>query len=1138
MLGRQACSSSYSRPSKITCPLISFVPAGFESADSNHGSHCSLFSGPFWRIGQLSRLSRRALKQSYDRGFRQIRGMGWNGRGLGVSGDGPREPLGVILRPGIPVLRRELLLGDSRDLDVTILRQQPPECVTTANRFSILPQLSISICGQEFLALLDSGSEVTCISEDDFKVLSAESRIPTLPVSSTHLRGVTGQSPRIKMQAFLQFAIGKAINSSAIFLVVKNLVRPVILGMDWLLSVNASLDLHQSLLSLDSNGAQFSIPFHVDAVVCDPEASTHVTCSALSVRGLPIQLAKSVTPLSVLKEKVEAISSLTDSQRQDLFRVLSNHQVVFNELPGRTDKYVHVIKMHDTTPFLTKGYPIAFSLRPEVEAVIEQMLALGVIKREASPFASPLTVVRKKDGSVRICLDARGVNQRMVADCETPRPPEDLLQSFQSVRFMSTIDLRSSYWQIPLSPESTQYTAFLFNGQSYTYQVLPFGLKTAVGSFSRAMNVILGPEVREFTVNYIDDLLIVSDSFEQHLQHLDKVLSRLQDAKMTINLEKSSFLQEEVRFLGHILSSNGVGTDPEKVRAIQEFPVPKTPKHLRAFLGLCGYYRRFSDRYSDAVVPLTRLLRKDTRWQWTAVEQGAFDQTRELFLDTVLLKFPDFSKTFYLQTDGSGVALGVELYQLLDDGEHGVIGFASRILRGPELLYTVTEKELLAIIFGLQKYRTILLGHRLVIRTDHYALKFLKQCRLLNDRLTRWSLLLNEFDYDVEHIPGKQNVVADTLSRYPPGSSGLAGRSQNCPVVAPVLTSGGEAISAVFEASGLRELGDHFTNLRQLQLDDIFLGPMFRAKLGEGVAVEGNRFDDKLRVHQGILIFVQPDDSTPRLALPQVLTEEVIQAFHEQYGHFGVSKVYSMVRRYFFFQNMRRRIERLVKSCDLCQKTKYPNRGLCGEMNAIIAGNPGDLVTVDYYGPLPPSRSRVSYILVVIDAFSKFVKLYPLRRAQARISVRRVVEDFHRVVPIKVILSDHGTQFQSRLWQDTLRQWGITPTMSSIRHPQSNPTERVMKELGRLFRAYCHNAHANWASVLSSIELLFNTTTHSSTGFSPYEVIFGRNPTNPLSRLIEPLLPAVDPKPLEQIREEARANLRPYRRATEEFPEG
>jgi transposase InsO family protein len=168
-----------------------------------------------------------------------------------------------------------------------------------------------------------------------------------------------------------------------------------------------------------------------------------------------------------------------------------------------------------------------------------------------------------------------------------------------------------------------------------------------------------------------------------------------------------------------------------------------------------------------------------------------------------------------------------------------------------------------------------------------------------------------------------------------------------------------------------------------------------------------------------------------------------------------------MVRRYSFFPNMRRQIERFTKSCDLCQRTKHPNRGICDVMYAIIAENPGDLVTVDYYGPLPPSRSRVSYILVVIDAFSKFVKLYPLCRAQARISVRRVVEDFQHVVPIKVILSDHGTQFQSRLWQDTLRQWGSTHTMSSIRHPQSNLWERVIKELARLFRAYCHNAHAN-----------------------------------------------------------------------------
>jgi hypothetical protein len=182
------------------------------------------------------------------------------------------------------------------------------------------------------------------------------------------------------------------------------------------------------------------------------------------------------------------------------------------------------MKMHDQTPFVKRAYPIAFSLRPQVEKTIRDMERMGLIKRESSPFASPMTVVEKKDGTIRVCLDTRWVNQHMVADCEAPRPPEDLLHSFQSIRYMPVIDLRSSYWQIPLSPSSTPYTAFLFNGQSYTYQVLPFGLKTAVGSFSRSMDVVLGPEVREYTINYIDDLLIVSNSFEEHLVHLGQVL--------------------------------------------------------------------------------------------------------------------------------------------------------------------------------------------------------------------------------------------------------------------------------------------------------------------------------------------------------------------------------------------------------------------------------------------------------------------------------------------------------------------------------------------------------------------------------------------------------------------------------------
>jgi hypothetical protein len=335
----------------------------------------------------------------------------------------------------------------------------------------------------------------------------------------------------------MEFSLNDDITSSCIFLVVKNLIRPVILGMDWFSQVKGALDLDANSLSFVVNDSRHTMPFHLDSFLWENEKSetpqNPTTMPSLVVSAIPeptpVDLAKTVTPFQVLQEKVDTISSLDPIQRSSLLAVLFTHQSVFNELPGRTPKYVHVIKMHDYTPFVKRAYPIAFSLRPEVEKVIQQMLQLGVMKREASPFASPMmTVFKKKNGTVRICLDARWINQQMVADCEAPRPLEDLFHSLQSIMFMSAIDLRSSYWQIPLSPESTQYTAFLFNGQSYTYQVLPFGLKTAVGSFNRAMDVIFGPEVREFTLNYIDDVLIVLQTFKAHLVHLRRVLQRLQ----------------------------------------------------------------------------------------------------------------------------------------------------------------------------------------------------------------------------------------------------------------------------------------------------------------------------------------------------------------------------------------------------------------------------------------------------------------------------------------------------------------------------------------------------------------------------------------------------------------------------------
>lgn len=251
------------------------------------------------------------------------------------------------------------------------------------------------------------------------------------------------------------------------------------------------------------------------------------------------------------------------------------------------------------------------------------------------------------------------------------------------------------------------------------------------------MDIILGPEVRNFVHTYIDDLLLVSPNFEEHLKHLKMLFQRLSEANLTININKTKFLQTHVKYLGFVLSKNGIETDSDKIVAIQNFPRPKNQKQLRAFLGVCNFYRKFVNKYSHETQPLLHLLRKGSRWNWTDTEELAFNKVKRLFLQTIILKFPNYQKTFYLETDSSYFALGTVLYQIDDQNEIAVVGFASRILRGAELFYTVTEKELLAIIFGLQKFRTIILHFSIVIRTDHHALKFLNQCQLLNDRLTR-----------------------------------------------------------------------------------------------------------------------------------------------------------------------------------------------------------------------------------------------------------------------------------------------------------------------------------------------------------------------------------------------------------------
>lgn len=1077
-------------------------------------------------------LTNTSLENKYSRGFQLLKKNGWQpNQGLGKHGTGILTPIEVLRVNG----EINTFIRDNNTNACSILRELSNDEVEIGsnvgnNAVKFLPHIFIEIDSCILYTLIDTGCEISCINLNTYEQLKGRTHIPILPIKSTKLCVATGNTQvKVNTQIWLEFKFQSVDrkNFGHSFLVVKHLIRPIILGIDWLYDVEGIVDFPNCQLVLSYESERINVPFQISdkCVTLPSDVVQNFTLSncknSQSIRATPAKDESG--SFYDFKQKINEVSVGTNCDRERLYELLCEYKDLFSPNPGLTNKYTHVIQLHDYTPFVRKTYPIPFSLRDAVDAEINRMLALGVIKREPTSYISPILVVKKKNGSVRLCLDARWINAKMLNDCETPLPAEEILNSLHNVAYISLIDLVQSYWQIPLDVNSTQYTGFLYNGKSYTFQRLPFGLKTAVGSFSRAIDIILGPEVREYVYNYIDDILVVSSTYDEHLHHLRTVFERLRQAGLTVSFEKTELLKSEVKFLGYVLTSKGIFTDEEKTECIQNFPRPNNVKQLRGFLGLCNFYRRFVQNYSSETVPLTKLLSKNTRWRWTTEHELAFNTIKKLFLQTVMISFPDFTIPFYLQTDGSGFALGVECYQLDEEGEHHVIGFASRKLQGPELLYTVTEKELLGIVFGLKKFQTLIMGRQIIIRTDHYALKFLKQCRLLNDRLTRWVLFLNQFEYTIEHVKGRENVVADTLSRYAQIEEDPAPPS---PVVAPTpLIS---SIICLLEVGDYRPIPKVFKNLKGSILRDSTYGPLYNSLLGKNVELDVRKSHLKAHMilYNGLLCYKSETDENFRLVLTKEIMYEVIKTTHEYFGHCGAVKLQKILQPLVYTVRMGRVIRKFVRSCDLCQRTKYTNRYLEGSTNPIIYTQPGELVTCDYFGPLPEGRGKATQIFVVIDCFTKFVKLYPLRRAQAKISVNKILYDFCKIIPVKAILSDHGSQFTSKYWQETLRAHNIKVFTSSIRHPASNPSERVMRELGRLLRAYVGESHSGWAHVVPKIEELFNSVPHLSTGFSPYQLLYGENLSVRFENNLLKLLPPRKKMSLAEMRERAVENLR------------
>ncbi|KAM0724690.1 Retrovirus-related Pol polyprotein from transposon 17.6 [Formica fusca] len=459
-------------------------------------------------------------------------------------------------------------------------------------------------------------------------------------------------------------------------------------------------------------------------------------------------------------------------------------------------------------------------MRNEVDKVIEEMKSQGVIEESQSPWVSPVVLVRKKDGTIRFCVDFRKLNMVTIKDSYPLPRIDEILDQLAGNSWFSTLDLKSGYWQLKLRPEDKEKTAFSFGRGLWQFTVMPFGLCNAPATFERLMERVLRNLLSKICLVYLDDIIIYGKSFTEMMENLEKVLLRLREANLKINPTKCILFSRKVKYLGHVISAEGVATDPEKIVAVREWPTPHTKKQLRSFLGFCSYYRKFVKDFSSLAKPLYALTENRMKFEWGKECQNAFEQLKFILSSSPILSFPKGEDEFILDTDASNIGIGAVLSQK-QEGEEKVIAYFSRVLSKAERNYCVTRRELLAIVNSVKSFRHYLLGRRFVIRTDHVSLRWLMSFRDLEGQLARWLERLQQYDFEIIHRKGLSHKNTDGLSRR-------LGESFGCEYCAKVEKKYAEE----FEKTVARIMleGENLEEWRKAQEEDSLISIILQGK--------------------------------------------------------------------------------------------------------------------------------------------------------------------------------------------------------------------------------------------------------------------------------------------------------------------
>ncbi|MCG7874805.1 MAG: RNase H-like domain-containing protein, partial [Candidatus Thiodiazotropha endolucinida] len=818
---------------------------------------------------------------------------------------------------------------------------------------------------------------------------------------------------------------------------------------------------------------------------------------------------------------------LEDKERQRVQTILGKWTSVFSQGPtdlGCTNLIEHEIHLKDETPFKEPYRRIPPGMFEEVREHLKEMLDAGAIRPSQSPFSSNIVLVRKKDNSLRFCIDFRKLNARTVPDAYSLPRIDETIDCLAGSKYFSKLDLRASYWQVPVREQDKNKTAFSVGPLGfYECNRMAFGLTNAPSTFQRLMERCMGELNLRDCLIFLDDIIVFSKTFEEHCQKLEAVFSRLSQHNLKLKGSKCELFRDRVKYLGHIVSASGVETDPDKIAPLKDWPVPSNVKEVRKFLGFAGYYRRFIEDYSKIIRPLNDLLvghctnkkaktkRKAPAWKWTEAQQNAFDTIIQKLMSPPILAYADFSKPFLLHTDASGEGLGAVLYQN-QDGVERVIGYASRSLKPSERNYPTHKLEFLALKWAVTvKFHDFLYGNKFTVRTDNNPLTYVLKNAKLDAAGHRWVAALSNYNFDIVYRSAKHNADADGLSRLmerPVQEDSLPADTVKA------ISHAATVETPLIECNMLTDPNSHSDMISDTAITNILSSPdwqheqsldptirrvremiLRKTKISsaerqkESHAVQRLlRHIDQLCILNGVLYKSSTQVSEGKqLVLPKQHQDFAFTSLHNDMGHQGRERTLSLLKSRFFWVGMDKDVADRIAKCANCIRRKTPGTNRTANLVSIETSSPMELVCMDY---LCLERSKGGYenVLVITDHFTRYAQAIPTKNQTAHTTAKALFEQFivHYGFPSK-LHSDQGRNFESSVIKELCKLAGIQKSRTTPYHPMGNGmTERFNHTLCNMLGTLDENKKRDWKSYVAPMVHAYNATSHESTRMSPF----------------------------------------------------